>query len=231
MARLIHTLRRLLPGILLIAAAAVVLLLSDQRSRRGPDHVPEPAAAGAPQRIAILQHSSSLVMDDLREGFVTGLAARGWTEGERLTIDVYNAQGDLPVGNTMATRLAAGDYRLVATISTPMLQAFANANRSGRSTHVFMGVTAPVEAGVGIVRLDSTEKPKWMAGIGSAQPVDAIIPQPRVHLGALEDQRVPSLVSAAAVAVHGPFDLQIQVTQAGGQARRTTTARFLAPVR
>ena len=51
-----------------------------------------------------------------------------------------HAQGDLPTGNTMASRLAAGDYRLVATLATTMLQAFANANRAGRSTHVFMGV-------------------------------------------------------------------------------------------
>jgi len=176
---LLRALRRLLPGILLITAAAGVLLFSDQQSRRGADSPAEPVAAGTLQRIAILQHSSSQVMDELREGFVQGLATRGWAQGDRLVIDVYNAQGDLPVGNTMASRLAAGDYRLVATISTPMLQAFANANRSGRSTHVFMGVTAPVEAGVGIARMDSTDKPAWMAGIGSAQPVDAIFREAR----------------------------------------------------
>lgn len=175
MASIFLTLRRLIPGMALIAAAAAVLLASDQQSRRGADGQPaQSAAADSPVRIAILQHSSSQVMDELREGFLAGLAARGWSEGPRLSIDVYNAQGDLPTGNTMASRLAAGDYRLVASISTPMLQAFANANRAGRSTHVFMGVTSPVDAGVGVVRLDSTEKPAWMAGIGSAQPVDAI---------------------------------------------------------
>lgn len=163
-------LRRLLPGLGLIAAASALLLATDMRSR----HSAEAPSANAPVRIALLKHSSSQVMDEMHEGFVAGLASRGWAEGSRLSIDVFNAQGDLPTGNTMASRLAAGDYSLVATISTPMLQAFANANRSGRVQHLFLGVSSPVAAGVGVVRMDSTEKPKWMTGIGSAQPVEAV---------------------------------------------------------
>lgn len=170
MRSLLSNLRRLLPGLGLIAAAAAVLLATDLRSRRGA----EAPDAGSPVRLALLKHSSSQVMDEMHEGFVAGLASRGWAEGSRVTIDVFNAQGDLPTGNTMASRLAAGDYRLVTTISTPMLQAFANANRSGRVQHLFLGVSSPVAAGVGVVRMDSTEKPKWMAGIGSAQPVEAV---------------------------------------------------------
>lgn len=174
----LDTLRRLLLGLGLIAAAAAVLLFSDLRSRRTAADATNPAAAAAnsagPRRIAILQHSSSQVMDDIREGMLEGLSAHGWTAGPRLSIDVYNAQADLPTGNAIASKLASGGYDVVATISTPMLQAFANANRDGRAKHVFCGVTAPIEAGVGVKSLDSTDKPAWMTGIGTAQPVDAI---------------------------------------------------------
>lgn len=179
---LLSKLRHLIPGLGLIAAASALLLASDLRSR----HDAEPPAATAPVRIALLKHSSSQIMDELHEGFVAGLAARGWAEGTRVAIDVFNAQGDLPTGNTMASRLAAGDYRLVTTISTPMLQAFANANRSGRVLHLFMGVSSPVAAGVGVIRMDSTEKPAWMAGIGSAQPVEAIFREAKKQWPALK---------------------------------------------
>jgi ABC-type uncharacterized transport system substrate-binding protein len=168
----LSTLKRLLPGLGLILAASLVLLASDLRTRkshRGTE------AAGAPVRIAILQHSSSQVMDEMREGILAGLAERGWSGGGRLTIDTFNAQGDLPTGNAMAQRLASGDYRLVVTISTVMLQAFANANRAGSTTHVFVGVSAPADSGVGIARMDSTDKPAWMAGFGSRQPVEALL--------------------------------------------------------
>ena len=180
----LDTLRRLLLGLGLIAAAAAVLLFSDLRSRRTAADATNPAAAAAnsagPRRIAILQHSSSQVMDDIREGMLEGLSAHGWTAGPRLSIDVYNAQADLPTGNAIASKLASGGYDVVATISTPMLQAFANANRDGRAKHVFCGVTAPIEAGVGVKSLDSTDKPAWMTGIGTAQPVDAIFREAKV---------------------------------------------------
>jgi ABC-type uncharacterized transport system substrate-binding protein len=172
MRSLLLTIRRLLPGLALIGAAAAVLLWSDRGSRLGAGR--DPAQDGKPVRLALLKHSSSQVMDEMHEGFVEGLAARGWNEGARYVLEVFNAQGDLPTGNTMASRLAAGDYRLVTTISTPMLQAFANANRAGRATHLFLGVSSPVDAGVGVARLDSVDKPAWMAGIGSAQPVEAV---------------------------------------------------------
>ncbi|MFM7737070.1 MAG: ABC transporter substrate-binding protein, partial [Alphaproteobacteria bacterium] len=175
--------RRLLLGLGLIAAAAAVLLSTDLHSRRGRRDATGPSGSGAgpgasredgPKHLAILQHSTSQVMDDIREGLIEGLAASGWPAGPKLVVDVYNAHADLPTGNAIATRLASGEYDVVATISTPMLQAFANANREIHRKHVFMGVTAPVESGVGVVALDSLDKPAWMTGIGSAQPVEAI---------------------------------------------------------
>lgn len=175
------TFRRLLLGLGLIAAAAAVLLSTDLRSRRGASGDrrasgggPESSSAAGPKHVAILQHSTSQVMDEIREGMIEGLASKGWVAGPRLVVDVYNAHADLPTGNAIATKLASGDYDVVATISTPMLQAFANANREGRRKHVFAGVTAPVESGVGVKALDSLDKPAWMTGIGSAQPVAAI---------------------------------------------------------
>ncbi|KJV06339.1 ABC transporter substrate-binding protein [Methylocucumis oryzae] len=55
-----------------------------------------------------------------------------------------------------------------------MLQALANANRSTGLTHVFGAVTSPVAAGVGIKTMNSLDKPNYLTGIGTPQPVAEI---------------------------------------------------------
>lgn len=162
-------LRRLGLPLLLIGAAAAVLLWADRHNRHGG------RAATARLPIAILEHSANPLLEETRAGVLAGLAARGFRPDDNLALTIFNAEGDLATGNLMARRLTGGDFRLVVTLSTPMLQAVANANRAGRTAHVFAAVTSPVDAGVGIAALDTLDKPAWLAGVGTAQPVEELL--------------------------------------------------------
>ncbi|MGH7785931.1 MAG: ABC transporter substrate-binding protein, partial [Candidatus Binatia bacterium] len=162
--------RRLGLALALIAAASGVLLWSDRGSRRG-------ARPAAPSLIpvAILQHSSNPLLDETRAGVLAGLAERGYQPDVNIALTVLNPEGDLPTGNLMAQRLAAGGYRVVITLSTLMLQAMATANRDAHTVQVFCGVSSPVDAGVGIRSLESLDKPPQLTGVGTQQPVDELL--------------------------------------------------------
>ena len=49
-------------------------------------------------RVAILQHADSVILDEGIRGTMDALAERGFRDGERLKIDHFNAQGDMPTG-------------------------------------------------------------------------------------------------------------------------------------
>jgi ABC-type uncharacterized transport system, periplasmic component len=167
-------LRRLALGIFLIAAASALLLFSDLGSR--PKKSSDDDSSGlAPRpahrpRVALLQHSSQMVLDQLRQGMLDGMAERGWP-ADSFDFAYFNAEGDMPVAQTIAQRMASGGYDLLLSISTPSLQAVAAANREGRTPHIFAGVTLPSAAGVGISATDPLDHPAHLAGYGTMQPV------------------------------------------------------------
>ncbi len=162
------TIRRLALGLFLIASASALLLFSDLGSRVNARQGP-PADAQPTKRVAVLQHASQAVLDESREGLFAGLAERGWLEGKNLTVRRFNAEGDMTVAQAIGREMANAGNDLLLTISTPSLQAVANANRSTRTPHVFGIVTNPVAAGVGIS--SPTEHPAWLTGHGTMQPV------------------------------------------------------------
>lgn len=167
---MIAGLRRILLSVVLLSAAAMVLLLTDLHSRKGGG---DPKGDGdAP--VALLKHASSPFLDEMEDAALGALAERGYRDGAGITLRRFCADGDMPTSTTIARRITDGSFRLVVTISTLSLQAVANANTSSRTPHVFGGVTDPSGAGVGIASMDSTNKPPWMAGIGTFQPVEPI---------------------------------------------------------
>lgn len=163
------SLRRLALGLFLIAGASALLLVSDLGSRRSDRDDTPSAPSGGSRRVAILQHASQAVLDQSREGLLAGLAESGWKEGKNLHVRLFNAEGDMTVAQAIGREMANGGYDLLLTISTPSLQAVANANRSTRVPHVFGIVTDPMAAGVGIT--SPTEHPPWLTGNGTMQPV------------------------------------------------------------
>jgi ABC-type uncharacterized transport system substrate-binding protein len=164
--------RRLFLGLFLIGLAASVLLVSDLHSRKANRSAGGPVAAGKSFKIALVQYSSQLILEDGAKGILEGLAENDLVEGRDLQIQRYNAEGDIPTLNTIAGEVTDGRFDLVITISTPALQAVAHANKGGKTRHVFAMVTDPYAAGVGINRTNHLDHPHWLAGFGTMQPVE-----------------------------------------------------------
>lgn len=157
-------LRKLTLGISLILAASALLLYSDWGRRV--------QVRGSVPEIAILQYASRPLLDDNVQGMIDGLANAGFVDGETISITRFNAQNDMPTMNAIAREITSGKFRLIMTSSTPCLQAVANANKSGKSIHVFGAVTDPFGAGVGISREEPLDHPKHLVGVGTFQPVE-----------------------------------------------------------
>ncbi len=159
--------KKLVLGLTLIAATSTVLLLSDSgRRSRKPDES---------FRVAVLQYASSPLMEDGVAGFRSGLTGSGLVEGRDIEIRIYNAEGDIPTANTIASELVGGQFDLVLTSGTPAMQAVANANRDGKTMHVFGIVADPFGSGVGLKRDAPLDHPPHFVGIGSLLPMAPVI--------------------------------------------------------
>jgi len=155
--------KRLALGFVLIVLASTVLLVSDVGRRT--------AATRSMPHIGLLQHASTLLLDDGTRGAIDALAENGFVEGKSVIIDKFNAHGDISVGNSIAKQMVNARYDLLLTMSTLSLQAVANANRGSNTVQVFGLVADPVVAGVGVSRSNPLEHPRNLVGIGSFLPV------------------------------------------------------------
>jgi len=156
-------LKRLALGVVLIVLASAVLLLSDLNRRTH-------GARGIP-RVGLLQHASTMLLDDAVRGMVDGLTENGFVDGKTIVIRKYNAQGDIAVANSIAKEMVNADFDLLLTSSTLSLQAVANANRGGKTVQVFGAVADAAVAGVGVSRDNPLDHPRNLVGIGSLLPV------------------------------------------------------------
>lgn len=168
--------KRLALGLILIAGAAAVLLATDVK-RSGPAAMP---------RIGILQHASVAVLDDSVRGILDGLSANGYRKGETADITLYNAQGEMATANAIASDMTDGSFNLIITTSTLSLQVVANANKAGRTMHVFGIVADPYAAGVGLDRANPLAHPKHLVGQGILLPVRDIFDMARRMLPSLK---------------------------------------------
>ena len=155
--------QRLLLGFILIVVASGVLLFSDlgQRRDRGR-RVPH---------VAIFQCASAAVLDDGVQGIKEALTRAGYVDGKTISLREFNAENDMPTANAIARQITNGRFDLVFTVSTVCLQVVANANKAGKTIHVFGLVTDPYGAGVGINRDNPLDHPPHLVGLGSFQPV------------------------------------------------------------
>jgi putative ABC transport system substrate-binding protein len=167
---MLYVLKRLSLGLVLIALTSGILLISDSTKRRGQGGAS--ASGGAVKRIAILQHTSSPVMEQTIAGMIDGLAEQGFREGDNITIRKYNAEGDMATGNAIAHEMTNGQYDLLLTSSTPAMQAVARANRDGSTVQVFGAVADPFVSGVGLDRSQPLKHPRNLVGVGTMLPVE-----------------------------------------------------------
>src|SRR5689334_16982804 len=97
--------RRLALGVVLISLASAGLLLSDLGRRS--------ATARKMPHIALLQHASSMLLDQGTQGAIDALAETGFVEGKSIVIDKFNAEGDISVGNSIAKQMVNSRYDLL----------------------------------------------------------------------------------------------------------------------
>jgi ABC-type uncharacterized transport system substrate-binding protein len=153
-------------AVTLILAASLLLLASDWRQRTGGKTAQQKYPA-----IAVMQITSTPLLDAHVAGVLDRLEAEGMVAPERQNLRLYNPQGDFPTANTIAREIVNSKAEMVITASTLALQTFSKANVTAKKPHVFGGVTDPYGAGVGITGKEPHQHPPYMAGIGTFQPV------------------------------------------------------------
>lgn len=103
--------------------------------------------------IAVVQLVTHPSLDEIRQGIYDGLNEQGYVEGENLSINYQNAEGDINILSTIAQSVVAENPDLIFAITTPVTQAFQNVTTE--IPIVMVGVTDPVSAGI----LDDLEQP------------------------------------------------------------------------
>jgi ABC-type uncharacterized transport system substrate-binding protein len=58
--------------------------------------------------VGLLKHASNSLLDDVECGVLEQLAAAGYRDGERITLQRFSAEGDLPTANAIAKQLTSG---------------------------------------------------------------------------------------------------------------------------
>lgn len=125
-------------------------------------------SGGDKVKVGVIQLIENGAFNDMRDGFVEELRAKGYTE-DKCEIIIKSAQGDTATLNTICQEMVDNKVDLVATIATPATQAMVNMDSD--IPVVFISVSAPIAAGV----TSSMEKPdKNATGTSNAIPVSEI---------------------------------------------------------
>ncbi len=81
---------------------------------------------GGHRKIGIIQINDNGLLDITREAFLKEMAEIGYIEGKNITIDEFNANGDMPTVNSILDKIQMEDYDLIVSLSTPCTQAAIN---------------------------------------------------------------------------------------------------------
>lgn len=106
-------------------AAGLVLALALGALGCGGDKKEAPKKA-AKVNVGIVQLVEHAALDAANKGFVDGLAAKGYKEGENIAYDRQNAQADQSNLQNIAHRFVNNKVNLICAIATPAAQTVAN---------------------------------------------------------------------------------------------------------
>ncbi len=119
-------------------------------------------------KIGVLQLIEHVALDSAYEGFVAGLAEAGYVDGENISIDYQNAQGEQANCVTIAQKFVNDDVDLILAIATPAAQAVAN--MTDTIPILVTAVTDPASA----MLVESNEMPgRNVSGTSDLTPVAA----------------------------------------------------------
>lgn len=116
--------------------------------------------------VQIVEHPS---LDTIRESIISELETLGYKEGENITINYQNAQGDQSNLNSICQKFVGDKVDLIVAIATPSAQAAASATKD--IPIVFSAVTDPVAAKLVV---DPNKPEANVTGTSDAIPVDQV---------------------------------------------------------
>lgn len=192
-----------------LAATALTLAAcgADSGANDGDTGATAGAAEGDPVEIGITQIVSHTSLDAAREGFKNALAENGYVEGENVTYDEQNAQGDQATATSIANKFASDGKDLVLAIATPTAQAAAQAITD--IPILITAVTEPAEAGL----VESWEAPG--GNITGTSDLNAVEEQ----LGLIKEL-APDAKTVGVVYSSGEVNSQVQVDLAKEAAEK-----------
>jgi putative ABC transport system substrate-binding protein len=118
-------------------------------------------------KVGIVQIVEHPALDSAREGFIDLFTENGYIEGEKVTYQIQNAQGDMATANTIAQKFKNDNLDLILAIATPTAQAVANLIKD--KPILITAVTDPVGAGL----VASAEQPGTnVTGTNDLQPME-----------------------------------------------------------
>ena len=119
------------------------------------------------KKIAISTIVEVPALTDTKQGIVDALAARGYVDGETITIDYQNANGNMPTQQQIAKKFVGDNPDIIMPITTPTSQAMVSATSD--IPIVFSTVTDPIKAKL----IPQLEKPGGnVTGVSDAAPIE-----------------------------------------------------------
>lgn len=116
--------------------------------------------------IGIIQLADHVALDSAREGFIAALKDNSYVDGQNITIDYQNAQGDQTNLSTISDRFVSNKVDLILGIATPAVQAVA-----GKTTEIPILGTAVTDY-VAARLVDSNEAPGGnISGTNDMNPI------------------------------------------------------------
>ncbi|MCC8015398.1 MAG: ABC transporter substrate-binding protein [Eubacterium sp.] len=112
-------------GCMLLSAAACGSSAETETETETAAETTETEAVEGSYSIGIIKQMDHVALNSSEEGFVQALADNGLVDGENLTIDYENGQGDVNNLSTIADQFVADDVDLIFAVATNAAQAAA----------------------------------------------------------------------------------------------------------
>jgi len=124
---------------------------------------------GKTLKIGIAQIAPHASLDNCREGFIKGLADAGFVDGDNITIDYKNAEGEPSNAAMITDTFVSKKYDMICAIATPTAMAAYNSTVESDIPVVFTAVSDPVSAEL----VKSLESPETnCTGTSDALPLE-----------------------------------------------------------
>jgi len=154
-------------------SAFMTLALVFSLTACAPSKTADKGSSEVQKKIGIVQIVEHPSLNTIRESLINELQAQGFKDGEKITIDYQNAQGDQTNLKTIAQKFVSNKYDLIVAIATPSAQAVVSETKD--IPILFSACTDPLGSGL----VTNMEKP----GANVTGTSDAVSAEKIMELG------------------------------------------------